>query len=219
MIDVDTAGDVAVVTMQAGENRFNADFVRSLQGALDEVTERRLPLVLTGSGKFFSNGLDLEWLTTAGSTAGGAMFSRLHGVLAKLLTFPAATAAAINGHAFGAGAMLAAAADSRVMREDRGFLCFPEVDLGLPMSPQFSALCRAKFPRSSLLRAWVSGDRYAAPEAIELGFVDDAAPEGAVLDRAVAMVRPLAGKDPATVQALKASLYADARALLTTGTS
>jgi Delta3-Delta2-enoyl-CoA isomerase len=208
-----------MVTMRAGENRFNGEFVRALHAALDEVRDRRLPLVLTGSGKFFSNGLDLEWLGTAASTASGAMFDRLHGVLAKLLVFPAATAAAVNGHAFGAGAMLAAAADSRVMREDRGFLCFPEVDLGLPMSPQFSALCRAKFPRSSLLRAWVSGDRYAAPEAIELGFVDDAAPEGAVVDRAVAMVRPLAGKDPATVQALKASLYADARALLTTGTS
>ncbi len=55
-------GDVAVVTMQDGENRLHPEMVRQLDAALDEVEGRQGPVavVLTGQGKFFSNGLDLD---------------------------------------------------------------------------------------------------------------------------------------------------------------
>ncbi len=41
-------------------------------------------------------------------------------VMARVLVFPAFTVAAMNGHAFGAGAQIALAHDQRVMRADRG---------------------------------------------------------------------------------------------------
>ena len=57
-----------------------------------------------------------------------------------MLIFPVPTIAALNGHAFAAGMMLALAHDYRVMRDDRGFLCLPEVDLHMPFAPGMNSI-------------------------------------------------------------------------------
>jgi enoyl-CoA hydratase/carnithine racemase len=57
---------------------------------------------------------------------------------------PLPTVASFNGHAFGAAAMLATAHDYRVMRDDRGYFCFPEVDINIPFTPGIAALIQAK---------------------------------------------------------------------------
>ena len=57
-----------------------------------------------------------------------------------------ATAAAVNGHAFGVGAVLAVAREVVVMREDRGYWCLPEADLGFPITPAMFAVIAAKLP-------------------------------------------------------------------------
>ena len=62
MIELSRADEVFVLRFDSGENRFGRLFVRELNQALDEVEACAGPkaLVTTGSGKFFSNGLDLE---------------------------------------------------------------------------------------------------------------------------------------------------------------
>jgi enoyl-CoA hydratase/carnithine racemase len=105
----------------------------ALHAALDTVdaVEGPAALVTTGEGKFFSNGLDLDWLMGGGEGTEG-FIDEVHRLLGRVLGFGAATVAAVNGHAFAGGGMLAVAHDYVVMREDRGFWCLPEVDLGLP---------------------------------------------------------------------------------------
>jgi Delta3-Delta2-enoyl-CoA isomerase len=206
MIEPRVVDDVTVLTMRAGENRFNLPFVEAITEAVDGAAARAKPLVLTGDGKFFSNGLDLDWLREDRSRA-DTMFPALYRLLAKVLTFPGATVAAINGHAFGGGLILSAVADRRVMREDRGFFCFPEVDLGMAMSDEFDAVIQAKLPAEALLQALVTGHRYTGPEAVEAGLVHAVAPEGALVDTAVAMVRDLAAKDGETIGRIKAKHY------------
>jgi Delta3-Delta2-enoyl-CoA isomerase len=191
-----------VLRMQAGENRINLPFTTGLHEQVTAAAETGGPLVLTGEGKFFCNGLDLEAFAASGEDA-EAVMAMLHRVFAQLLSFPGPVVAAINGHAFGAGAILAAAADFRVMRSDRGYFCFPEVDLGLPMSDEFDAVLRAKYPPSALLRALLSGARLGGPEARDMGFVDAVVPEDELLATASGLVRDLAGKDPAAVRRLK----------------
>lgn len=214
MIDATKTDGVAVVRMDAGENRLNGPFVSALAAALDDAADPGGPLVLTGTGRFFCNGLDLDWLGSASPGEADGMFRALSGVLAKLLRFPGATVAAINGHAFGAGAIIAAAADYRVQRADRGYFCFPEVDLGLSMSDEFDAVLRAKLPAGSVLDALLTGRRYGGEDARAAGFVDAVAPEDSLVDTAVGLVRDLTGKAPATVAAIKAQQHKPALAVL-----
>jgi enoyl-CoA hydratase/carnithine racemase len=66
-IAVERAGEVTILRMSAGENRFNPDTLDAIESVLDELERSEDPgaLVLTGEGKFFSNGLDLEWMGAA----------------------------------------------------------------------------------------------------------------------------------------------------------
>jgi enoyl-CoA hydratase/carnithine racemase len=213
VIDTSSQDGVRIVRMDDGENRFNLPFVSALDEALEQAAATAgtgAPLVVTGSGKFFCNGLDLDWLGSAAPDDATAMFARLYDVLGRLLTFPGATVAAINGHAFGAGAVLAAAFDVRVMREDRGYFCFPEVDLGMTFSPEFDAVLRATYPKPVLREALLTGRRYGGPAAVARGLVDAVADEAGLVAAAVDRVRDLVDKQGAYVAALRAQMLADA---------
>jgi enoyl-CoA hydratase/carnithine racemase len=207
VLDVTTDDGVTLLRMQDGENRFNLPFLHALEQVLGAAAAEGRSLVLTGDGKFFSNGLDLDWLSSAPPDEAAECFAVLHRVLATVLAFPGHTVAAINGHAFGGGAILAAAADVRIMRSDRGYFCFPEVDLGMAMSPQFDALLQARYPRQVLLTALLSGQRHTAPEALAATLIDSVATEDDLVPAALTRARTLSEKDGPTIGTIKASLY------------
>jgi enoyl-CoA hydratase/carnithine racemase len=210
MIELERRGDVFVLQMRSGENRFAPPFLDAFDRALDAVEGTRGPaaLVTSGEGKFYSNGLDLEGLGGAGREAIAAQLLRVHRLFARVLAFPRATIAAINGHAFAGGLMLALAHDLRVMRADRGFACLPEVDLRLALQPGMTALVQCKLRKQVAHEAVVTGRRYGGVDAAARGIVDETAPEAELLPRAVAIAQELAGKDPAALAALKRGLHA-----------
>jgi Delta3-Delta2-enoyl-CoA isomerase len=211
VIGVEWRDRVAVLRMDAGENRFNRESVDALHAALDEVeaTEGPVALVTTGSGKFYSNGLDLDWLGEAGE-AGAGFIDDVHRLLGRVLGFPAITVAAVNGHAFAGGAMLATAHDHLIMREDRGYWCLPEVDLGLPLTPAMFAVVAAHLPPTTLRESALTGRRYGGPDAVAAGIADAVAPEPDVVDHAVALATGLADKNRKVIAAHKRLLFGDA---------
>ena len=217
-MDLTRDGSVFVLQMAEGENRLNRSLVDGVSRALDEVeaSTGEAALVTTGDGRFYSTGLDLEWLAS-GAEPADRFVGDVQRLFARLLAFPLATVAAINGHAFAGGALLALAHDFRVMRVDRGFICMPEVDLrmGRPLTPGMYALLAARLPRSAVHEALVTGRRYNAHEAQARQFVNDIAPADEVLPRAVELARELAGKDRATLGAIKAGLFERAIEALT----
>jgi Delta3-Delta2-enoyl-CoA isomerase len=211
LIELDREGDVFVLRMQGGENRFSLDWLDGVNAALDRVTATDGPvaLVTTGDGKFYSNGMDLDWLATQPARAGDYL-RMIYRVLGRVLSFPAITVAAVNGHAFGAGAQLAVAHDFAVMRADRGYWCMPEADLGLPLTAEYTGLLRAKVPGRALHEALVTGRRYGGTDAVAAGIVDQAASEDEVLPRAIKIAADLAAKDRRTLAEHKRLLYGDA---------
>jgi Delta3-Delta2-enoyl-CoA isomerase len=208
---LDRDGDVFVLDLGDGENRFNAESVTALEEALGAVEAAPAPraLVTTASGKIWSNGLDLEWMAANGGEV-EAFVARLHRLLARVLAAGVPSVAAIQGHAFAAGAMLALAHDQRVMRADRGFFCLPEVDIRIPFTPGMSALIAARLAPATAHEAMTTGRRYGGDDAAAAGLVDVAVGEAEVLPVALERARALAAKDPATLAAIKEGLYAAA---------
>lgn len=206
-------GDIAVLTLGADENRFSPERLDAITAHLDAAERDARGLITTGTGKFWSNGLDLEWLLANGARA-EEYVARVHDLLARLLTFPLPTVAAINGHSFGAGAMLGMAHDYRVMRADRGYYCFPEVDIDITFTAGMAALIQAKLTPQAALTAMTTGHRYGAAEALAAGLVDGTAAEPDLLGAALARLTPLTGKNPATVAAIKATMFGKVTAAL-----
>lgn len=213
-ISVEAHGDVRVVHLRDGENRFNrrsVDRWHEVLGELEQV-EGSLAVVLTGEGKFFSNGLDLDWMQEHPDDA-GPLVDDVHRLFGRLYLLPAYTVAALNGHAFAGGAMLSCAADVRVMRTDRGYWCLPEVDLGLPLTRPMFAAVTSRLPRAAAHDAIVTGRRYPAAEAERLGIVEHTASEHEVLQRAIELAEPMAAKDRSVIAEHKRMLFADTAAI------
>ncbi|MER5480137.1 enoyl-CoA hydratase-related protein [Streptomyces sp. NPDC002734] len=215
MPTLDRQGDVFVLDLGDGENRFHPDWIASVDSALDEVEKAEGPkaLVTAATGKFWSNGLDLDWLLAHAEEHRNYVVS-VHALFARVLSLPLVTVAALQGHTFAAGAMLSLAHDFRVMRADRGFWCLPEADIHIPFTPGMSALIQSRLTPQTAHEAMVTARRFGGEEALAAGVVDRAVPEDAVRATAVELAGALAGKASATLGTIKSRMYGPALELL-----
>ncbi len=198
--------------MSNGENRFNDESVRAIHAALDEVAAADGPkaLLTVGEGKFYSNGLDLDWMQNQDAADVARFLEAVHAILGRILFNEAPTAAAINGHAFAGGSMMAAVHDYRVMREDRGYFCVPEVDLGLPLSPGMSAALQARIPAPALHQAVVTGKRWGAPELLDSQMIEATAAEQDVFAATLEWAQGQVHHAGDTLAVMKRGLYGHA---------
>ena len=210
MTTLDRRGSVFVLTLGEDENRLHPDRLTAINAALDEVEAADGPkaVVTTGVGKFYCNGLALDFMMANPDAAEGNLRD-VHAMFARILTFPTPTVAALQGHAFAAGGMLALAHDSAVMRSDRGYFCLPEVDMGIPFTPGMSALIRGRSAIATAHEAMTTGRRYGGHDAFAAGIVAGVGAQDEVLDIAVARAEEWAAKAGPTMGAIKAELYAE----------
>lgn len=170
--------DVFVLDFGNGENVTSEEWVTTVHRLLDDVTAADGPrgLVTTGSAKHYSNGLDVPYMATLSPAEVADYVERVLEIPRRIMLLGVPTVAAVNGHAFGMGAFLVIAHDHAVMREDRGFVCFPEVHLGMPFTESLLDVARAALPPRTLRQALSTGHRYAGPDAVAAGIVDSTAP-------------------------------------------
>ncbi|MCU0595426.1 MAG: enoyl-CoA hydratase/isomerase family protein [Desulfobacterota bacterium] len=165
---------VAVLTMNNRENRMNLDYANAMIRALDEILEDKgifAVVIASSDEKNWSQGIDLQWLMERKAAedleAIRAFLYRMNDLFKKLLLYPMPVIAAINGHAFGNGALLSCTCDFRFMRSDKGFFCFPEVDVSIPFLPGMIAFARKAIPEYKYQEMVYTGRRLTASELEE----------------------------------------------------
>ncbi len=207
-------GDVFVFQMDADENRFGPDMIAAWDAALAEVEDApgAKALVTVGTGKFYSNGLDLDYGMGSGDMPG--YVQSVLGLFRRVLYLPCISVAAMNGHAFGAGAQIALAHDFRLMRSDRGYFCMPEIDMGAFLHPGMTAIIRARLAPQTAHEVIVTGRRYGGGDAAAAGIVEAALPEGEVLPAALERAAALADKAKPVMARLRTDQYGDLLAAL-----
>lgn len=213
-ITVEHRAGAAFLNLGDTENRFTESWLTEAEAAIEAVLHSDSSVLVTvASGKFYSNGLDLEWAMSHPDQF-DAYAARVQRLLATLLTLPMPTIAVLNGHAFGAGAMLAMAHDFRIMREDRGYFCFPEADIRIPFTPGMAALIQSKLTPQAAVASMTTGQRFGGSAAVQSGLVDQAVPEAELLPVAGALAASLLGKDPETLGKIKTTMFGSAAASL-----
>ncbi len=187
-------GNVFVLDFGDDENVTGLAWIETMHRLLDEVggTEGPAALVTIGSAKHYSNGLDVAYMATIEPYATGAYVEDVLDIVRRIMLLGMPTVAAVNGHAFGMGAFLVLAHDRSVMRDDRGYLCFPEVHLGMPFTDSLLDIARASLTPRTLRQALTTGHRYSGPAAVAGQIVDDVAPLDELLATATQIGEELA---------------------------
>jgi enoyl-CoA hydratase/carnithine racemase len=159
--------------------------------------------------KIFSNGIDLEWLVPVvqGNDTAQAkdFFYLLNRLFKRIVTYPLVTVAGISGHAFAGGAIMCCAFDFRFMRSDRGFFCFPEVDLGIPFLPGMNALLKKAMPMYMVEYMQYTGVRLTADQCVDHHVVQKACPVETLMQETAAFAMAINKRRP-VVKEMKARL-------------
>jgi enoyl-CoA hydratase/carnithine racemase len=188
-IDIENEQDVAVITMNHEEdNRFNGPFLNEIRDMLKECEKDssvKAVVVTGGQEKYFSNGLHLQWMMEQTPDVLRGFLGGVSQILKETALFGKPLIGAINGHAFGLGCIWSCGFDFRIMREDRGWACFPELDINIPFTPGMIAICEHCLGKRSFREMAFSAKRYTGPEAVNIGWANKTASKDALLPEAM----------------------------------
>ena len=130
MIETADQDGIAILTLNHGPvNALDLDLLSAVPGSLAAVSDSRA-IVLTGSGRSFSAGVDLKQIIDGGLPYAGKFLPALSVALLAVFGHPKPVVAAINGHALAGGCVLAAACDIRLM--SGGTIGLTELAAGVP---------------------------------------------------------------------------------------
>lgn len=193
-------GAVAIVTLARPEklNALDEAMIAGLAGAANAIDgngEIRAA-ILTGEGKGFCAGGDIAaWGKLTPLEMGQTWVRNGHRVFDRLTRLRVPLVAALNGHALGGGLELAATADIRI-GEPQAKFGLPETGIG--MVPGWSGTQRlvTRFGARVVRRLAFTGEIITAPQALELGLIDEIAETGGALDQARALCAKIASRGP-----------------------
>jgi len=197
------------VTMARGKaNALNGAMVDELRLAVEEAGNNesvRGMVLASDRPKFFSGGFDVSEVFQYDRETMTGFFGRFIDLYEAMINLPKPVVAAVSGHAFAGGAVLALATDARVMAEGEFGFALNEINIGLALPP---GMIRMAVNAVGTLRARelvLEGKTLKPAEALEIGLASELASAEAVLEQARARALKLAEKPPLTFAAIKRS--------------
>lgn len=186
----------------AFDDRLIAGLVEALQQA-EQDPEVRV-VVLTGAGKSFSSGADLNWMRAMAGYSEADNYEdalRLAELMAVLNGLSRPTVARVNGHAFGGGVGLVACCDIAIAAQHARF-ALSEVRLGL-VPAVISPYVVAALGERQARRFFLTGETIAADTACRLGLVHEAVPHEQLDDAMAEIIAALLAGGPFALKACK----------------
>ena len=202
--------DLLVITLARGKaNALNDELVAELQQTLNHAARdphARAVVLASVLPRMFSAGFDVQEVFTY-DTARMRTFSRaFFRMLDSLRCLPKPVVAALSGHTYAAGAIMALLCDVRVMSEgDFGF-ALNEVNLGVVLPARLIRALASEIPLQTGHALFLEGHVFKATDAIQAGLVDELVPAGNVAFRAATRARDLGHKPPGAFAGHKRTL-------------
>ncbi|RDI56094.1 enoyl-CoA hydratase/isomerase family protein [Nocardia mexicana] len=208
VLTVQSAGPVRTVVIDRPDalNAVNADLHRALAEVWRQLAADREArvVILTGSGRTFSAGGDLEWITTFLDDPVARDESIREGarIIEEMLRFPLPVIAAVNGAAVGLGASIAVLCDVVLMSE-RAYLADPHVAVGLVAGDGGAAFWPLLTPILRTREYLYTGDRIDATTAVEVGLASRTVAPDQLLCEASKLAERLAAQPPEALRGTK----------------
>jgi trans-feruloyl-CoA hydratase/vanillin synthase len=210
LIEVDPQSGVTVLTLNRPDKRnaMNPRLHEEITDALDRLQydERVRVLVITGAGKAFSAGMDLEEFFAEHYERPGE-FDRMYQVCSDwrgrtLRNYAKPTIAMVNGPCFGGAFSIVEGCDLAVAAESAKF-GLSEINFGIfPGGPVAKTLANIMRPRDAMYYA-LTGKPFAAKVAQEIGFINYAVPDAELRENVMALAAEIGAKNPEAARATK----------------
>lgn len=197
MIDVSRSGGCLTLSIDRPDkaNALTEPMLAQLADAVE--TSNEAVLVLTGKGKVFSAGADLE-VVRNGSLATSPQWERLSSAVAR---FQGLSIASLNGSCAGGALGMVLACDLRIAVPSAKFF-YPVIKMGVLPQPSDPARLAALVGPSVAKRILLTGAKIDAPEALSVGLIDQIS-IGALECETAALMEPALAADPAQIAAIK----------------
>jgi enoyl-CoA hydratase len=182
MIDIEDRAGIALVRLIHGKvNALDVELVTDLADAMEQASHADA-VVLTGAGRAFSAGVDLDRIVDGGPSYVREFLPALSRAFLAVFDCPRPVVAAINGHAIAGGCVIAAACDERLM--SGGTIGLAELTVGVPFPTSAIEIMRHVLgPRA--VRLVLRGELLEPSQAQSIGLVDDIEPPESLVSRAL----------------------------------
>ncbi|MDO6480471.1 enoyl-CoA hydratase/isomerase family protein [Shimia thalassica] len=187
---------IATINRPDKANSLTHEMLRELADIAEAAQEARV-LVLTGAGKVFSAGADLDEARAGLATSD--VWERLSGNIARL---PGLTIAALNGTLAGGAMGMALACDLRLAVPTAKFF-YPVMKLGFLPQPSDPARMAALIGPSRAKLILMGGQKILAQEALQFGLVDQLVEPDALLETARSIASDTLAAKPDIVRGIK----------------
>jgi enoyl-CoA hydratase len=164
-------------------------------------------VVLTGSGRAFSAGGDLEYMArfVEEPELRRRTMQEAQAILWSMLRFRLPIIAAVNGPAVGLGASLMLASDI-VLFSERAYFADPHVTIGLVCGDGGAALLPLVAPLLRAKELLFTGDRVGPDVAVQLGIASRVVPHETLLDEAMSLAHRIAAQPRFALQETKRAI-------------
>jgi enoyl-CoA hydratase len=201
------SNSVTVVRLDHGAvSALDLELLEELRKVVAELAAEGTALVLTGTGKAFSAGVDLFRILDGGEAYSKRYLPALVGVFDELFRYPRPVVVAVNGHAIAGGCVVACTGDYRLMAAGRGRIGVPELLVGVPFPALGLEIMRFATADRGIQGLVYTGSMLLPEEAEQQGLVDEVVPADELMERAVARAEQMAAIPPATFWHTKWSL-------------
>jgi methylglutaconyl-CoA hydratase len=206
-LQIESSGELATITLNRPEKRnaISAEMIAELLSAFDQVEASSARVaILTGAGKAFCSGMDLEALKALTTQSPAEQLEdarRLARMFRRIWSFPKPTIAAVNGPAIAGGCGIATLCDFTIAVPEAKF-GYPEVRIGFHPAVVSIFLVRQigeKQARDLLL----TGRTIDSAEAHRLGLVTQIAPAGELTKAVQDLAASLLASSPVSLHATK----------------
>ncbi len=211
-ISVQQQDGISVICMnRPPANAFTIGFARQFASEFESVLETgSKALVVTGSGDFFSGGLDLRRVPSYSVEDQRAFLELVNRMMGALYACPLPVVAAVNGHAIAGAFVLALTADYRIGPRGDSQFGLTEARAGIPFPAVPAVIVRAELSPPNVRYTTLSARNFGPDEAVARGLFDELQPQHNVLDRAIDVAKDLASMPAGAYARIKLQFRAEA---------
>mgnify|MGYP001194706023 FL=1 len=212
MIELHSEENFSIITIDRPKvNPLDSEMIISLQEKFTEAEKSKNTnsIIITGKGSFFSFGLDIPNLLTKSRNDVKKSLMDLLKLCKMIYSSKKITISSINGHATGAGCMIAISTDYRYMVEGRAKIALNEINIGLPLFPSTINMLKSVVGETNAKKILLEGTLMDSKLALQLGLIDKTVDSHDLNDTVKDFAKTFANKKSEIVALMKKDLSSE----------